>query len=965
VAIVANSSFLDSYGNQLATPQQFATLSASTGLANARSVLAPLLGVSASDIKPADAATSITVAVTVNRANDPTTLFAADWSTRQAALADQNAVWSKYGADPATYAAVIQTLRGIVGDSALTAPTSAGYVSSTADRTIWMTLNPTQFSALFGTDLLDARGTLAWGGNLSVPDSIAASVRGLWIDRGGFISNPAVFETKGITLTEGPLGIGNASTSKLHATPTAVAANYQFPLADGGSTGAVALVESNVPSQAKLFAAYNDYRKAIGLDPVAPSQFRAVTGASDLPGTPSGELTLDVSVVAGAVPRSTVLLYAYGGGTPFKAYQQAFFDTANDPGILSSSWAIIDEPTRGSPFQTAYQDLFVDGALSKVSVHIAAGDQGATGYYSNGVPNVASSDSPLMALAVSGTSLATLNSAKSDPTLAALLAKALNSDPATLLQLTASGLKTLPSSLSDTLAANPSSTLPAMIETVWNSLEVTHRNATTLQAPFGANLTGSGGAVTSLPIPSYQTKFGLTPTSVLGIGRGSPDVTALSAGDSSYAVLNNTYVTDPSGSSLLANTGGTSAASPLWASLTAQLNTIFADQGLPQLGFYNDLLYQAAALAPASFNDITLGNNINTFYKSSTHTGYYNQNTDTHMVPTGLGYSAAPGYDLASGLGSPNGLLLARTLTAIAHAQTWSKTPGVLSNTGASSGESTLSQTLLVQDELGVGTASVLQVGTSVPVAAVGGSPLAWTSRLAQQSLQREFDPALVTLLDGAAQGTIFSVGANAKANVDVMAGGSALPLYQIDYTNPFGIVQFGNAGGDVTLARPVAIAQTAGGAGNQDAILRIRQNGVDSLKLEIYKADDFNGTIGGIAPGQAGYAAAAAARDYRTESGTTVISGPGYGNYAEARLKGINPGDILAMHLTNASTGDTYWAFASANEMLNGAHVTHLWSYGLNTWGWEDRRNGGDRDYNDLIVGIDFTSASGHAFIA
>ena len=114
--------------------------------------------------------------------------------------------------------------------------------------------------------------------------------------------------------------------------------------------------------------------------------------------------------------------------------------------------------TAASPFQTAFQDLFVDGALARVSVQVAAGDQGAAGYYGNGVPNVTNSQAPTFGLAVGGTSLATLNSAMADPTLSAIVAKALTNDPATLLQLTASGLKTLPSHLPDATASNPSST---------------------------------------------------------------------------------------------------------------------------------------------------------------------------------------------------------------------------------------------------------------------------------------------------------------------------------------------------------------------------------------------------------------------------------------------------------------------------------------------------------------------------
>ena len=45
----------------------------------------------------------------------------------------------------------------------------------------------------------------------------------------------------------------------------------------------------------------------------------------------------------------------------------------------------------------------------------------------------------------------------------------------------------------------------------------------------------------------------------------------------------------------------------------AQVDTIFVDQGLPHLGFANDLLYIAGAIAPGSFNDITFGNNVTSF----------------------------------------------------------------------------------------------------------------------------------------------------------------------------------------------------------------------------------------------------------------------------------------------------------------------------------------------------------------
>ncbi len=54
----------------------------------------------------------------------------------------------------------------------------------------------------------------------------------------------------------------------------------------------------------------------------------------------------------------------------------------------------------------------------------------------------------------------------------------------------------------------------------------------------------------------------------------------------------------------------------------------------------------------------------------------------------------------------------------------------------------------------------------------------------------------------------------------------------------------------------------------------------------------------------------------------------------------------------------------AQANEAINGTPVGHLWSYGFNTWGFEDTFGGGDRDYNDVVVQLDFTSMAGHQLL-
>jgi hypothetical protein len=423
--------------------------------------------------------------------------------------------------------------------------------------------------------------------------------------------------------------------------------------------------------------------------------------------------------------------------------------------------------------------------------------------------------------------------------------------------------------------------------------------------------------------------------------------------------------------------GGTSSAAPLWAALTSQIDAIFQDQGLPQLGYYNDLLYTAAAIAPASFNDITLGNNTSSVALGGIYITKPPEgspiSSDVDVTPTGYGYSAEPGYDLTTGLGTPNGTLLARALTWIAHSQmSFSNSPDMLDPFGAGGWKSLIEQSLLFQTTSHSGTVipgsnvsvDVLHGSDNTGFISAASAPFAWTSQLAQQVLQPDFDPTLVRLFDMQSQGALVqtSVGAGDQFAVAINAAAASTP--QADLTSPYGFVDFVSGPDMVHVARSVAIAETADGLNDQLAIVRMRQGGGDTVSLTLYRVDDFDGTINGLHPGTAGYAAAADARAYQMTSGGTSIVGPGYGNFSQTAIEHVNAGDLVAMKLTNATSGDTYWAFAQANEMVNGVPVGHLWNYGANTWGWEDLQGGGDRDFNDLVVQVDFTSASGHGWL-
>jgi kumamolisin len=156
-------------------------------------------------------------------------------------------------------------------------------------------------------------------------------------------------------------------------------------------------------------------------------------------------------------------------------------------------------------------------------------------------------------------------------------------------------------------------------ETVWNEL---------------ANNEGAtGGGISDFftPVPSWQASAGVPPSANPNhnVGRGVPDVTG-------NADPTTGYVTLVDGNSDVI--GGTSAVAPLWAGLIALINESI---GKPA-GFINPLLYQNVS-ADDDFNDITTGNNG--------------------------AYSAGPGWDACSGLGSPIGTQVAAALGAPSSAQ--------------------------------------------------------------------------------------------------------------------------------------------------------------------------------------------------------------------------------------------------------------------------------------------------------
>ncbi|HUZ42996.1 MAG TPA: S53 family peptidase [Acidimicrobiales bacterium] len=178
-------------------------------------------------------------------------------------------------------------------------------------------------------------------------------------------------------------------------------------------------------------------------------------------------------------------------------------------------------------------------------------------------------------------------------------------------------------------------------------LSASPRSETVWNASGGA---GGGGISQDWAMPAYQhgTVSSLSSGSPCGAGSGDcrevPDVSA--SADANHGYYFYCEAGDCAGAGW-ASVGGTSLASPVWAALVALSN-----QACPAgpAGFINPTLYEVGGGATVSgaTNDVVAGNNdlLNLY---------------------GL-YPAAPGYDMASGLGSPVAPVLAAELCSTATA---------------------------------------------------------------------------------------------------------------------------------------------------------------------------------------------------------------------------------------------------------------------------------------------------------
>jgi subtilase family serine protease len=326
-------------------------------------------------------------------------------------------------------------------------------------------------------------------------------------------------------------------------------------------------------------------------------------------GAGSGEAALDVENLIGLVPRAKVIVYqgqnsssgAPGAG-PYDTFRAIIDQDLAQ--VVSVSWGEC-EAALGSLDAEAENLLFEQAAVQGQTIVSAAGDSGSEDC-DGGSPTPQtqlSVDDPSSQPFVTGVGGTTLQALGPRPTEGVWNTAAGQVDP--LLQPGAGG---------------------GGISLLWQ-MPPGQRDAAAFLHVLGA---GPTGAQCGRPG---------------GYCRESPDVSADADPTTGYIIYYNGSGASPGQPQGWQAIGGTSAAAPVWAAVMALADSSRACAGGP-IGYAVPALYRAAgATYAADFNDVRSGNNDFT-------------GTNDGLFPAG------PGYDEATGLGTPNATPLIADLCA-------------------------------------------------------------------------------------------------------------------------------------------------------------------------------------------------------------------------------------------------------------------------------------------------------------
>jgi hypothetical protein len=364
-----------------------------------------------------------------------------------------------------------------------------------------------------------------------------------------------------------------------------------YAAGDGGAGVTVAVYELESDDPADIAAFQSCYGTQAQI-----SYVRVDGGAGSGPGT--GEAALDIENLIGFAPDVNVLVYqgpnsesdAPGSG-PYDVFKAIV--TQDRAQVVTVSWGQCEQAVT-QPSATAENTLFEEAAVQGQTIVAADGDSGAQDCNGQASPSAA---------------------------------QAAVDDPSSQPYVTGVGGTTL-----SQLGPRPS-------ESVWNS------GGTPLGSVEQAGASGGGvsafwpmapaqlDAAAGLGVRAAAAAAGNPCGASSGACRGVPDVSADADPATGYVIYWNGSGAG-AGEAGWQSIGGTSAAAPVWAALMALADGSQACAG-NGVGFADPALYRAAGSAYSTdFNDITVGNNDFT----GTNSGQF---------------AARRGYDLASGLGTP------------------------------------------------------------------------------------------------------------------------------------------------------------------------------------------------------------------------------------------------------------------------------------------------------------------------
>lgn len=468
--------------------------------------------------------------------------------------------------------------------------------------------------------LSDGHSTYFNSEAVALPASVAGDVQGVIgldgaaIPRAQYVKAPAGRRSlarhalAAQDATGGPQPCSQAAALQNQGyTADQLATAYNFPpYYQGGDMGAgqtVALFEEGAPYPQSDVGVFQGCYGTTGTVTLVPVDGGPGPYNANDPNSVNGdgEVTLDIDVVNEMAPKANILVYSAPGTAPAAIDTLTAIVSQNQAKVVSISYGACEANTPAAT-SNAQNTLLQEAAAQGQSVFASSGDAG---------------DATCSQQTPSNTALSVI-------------------DPGNQPFITSVGGTTL----YPYAAAAPT-------EGVWNSGP---------GAPGAGPGSGSGGGVSKdFTMPSYQStaasSLGLiNPYSGQGGGCGGgncrevPDVAADAAQETGYVVFSN---------GAWSVTGGTSGSSPFWAGFFALANASSTCRGL-SLGFANPALYQIAGSAYLSnFFDVS---------KASQVTGL--ANNDVFAANNGV-YPTTAGYDMTTGLGSPNAAALGTSLCSV------------------------------------------------------------------------------------------------------------------------------------------------------------------------------------------------------------------------------------------------------------------------------------------------------------